>query len=972
MEEIILSLVSSLIYSCGDSITKKLWLKLNSYRITKRIKRDIQNRILNKYGNERFYNDFDVFITAQDFSNNLISYCTNYKKSDIESIDKYIRYLVIKFSKAHPQHRLYMSKIQEILYMLFEIAYSNINDITKNETARLISTELNEKSNQINNKLDLILQQHEVILAQPKEHTNLNILDCKGKIIEYKSSLFQHYAIGTQYICRNIFTEDDFEKTSMESLLENKRILLLGEPGCGKTYEALNLFQEFCTESNYENYIPIYLKLIEYGVAYDDIIDGITKKLSPFFIGIDREDIIRVLNSNRLILILDGIDEIWKTENRIKFYGDVNNILSFSQANCFITSRENQYHNEIANIKEFFIKGIDKNKIDEILKENNIIAELSETSYEIFANPLFLQIGIKVLKNIKRGNLYNKSHLFYSYVYDVCYNRDIKKGLNYQSRNQYDILMLIGKLAYEKFEKPYFTTDEFDEFFNKEKSDYSVYNISDFFRIDVFKIGENICFTHKQFKEYFAAYFLAKNYKIAENKGLYQSLMKKEHWQEVLLFVAGIIDNMEEQDQFLNMLLKTNLRTYIKCLKNKNNLSEYLNGLSIEEYAKWYLSSLFKSFNLIVDTYFPHIHMLFEPYASKTKDALIDKKRCIVGSMSLDRKYLHYWFDWKHIDEDDVKIINDSDINTFYTDMERRAVIEQRRITSHCINLEFSALVGNTARDVAVDLIYRNITECLKKYQLIESGYISYEKFGVLVNKIKSLKGKSIEEIALWTDKQIKNTYESLKDCDEIVGVHHNGVDIIYLNQLSKYLLSKNGTHESLSLPPPDKSASSGGYIWDVYSKERTMERIRKFFWFRQLSYEEMITTNFPKMRKYFSLAQDSPYKYKVIVNFKNTTDYTSDPSMTYYRVSIKQGEPNIPEVIECCDEFFPFNENYINEMFNSFHQNGKELKNSSICSTSFSMTLIEHSSGNSTPLTSKVYRDFKKEFEGLFEYRYV
>lgn len=165
-------------------------------------------------------------------------------------------------------------------------------------------------------------------------------------------------------------------------------------------------------------------------------------------------------------------------------------------------------------------------------------------------------------------------------------------------------------------------------------------------------------------------------------------------------------------------------------------------------------------------------------------------------------------------------------------------------------------------------------------------------------------------------------------------------------------LVARNGTHETLALPQPDLPFTSG-WIWEVYSKQRVQDRLRTFFLWCQISFHEMVKNNFPRMKEYFPLYKDSPYKYRIHVKFKVTKDFTSDPSITYYRISQKGDEDNTLEIITDGPYPEPDNEEIFNMIMSSHNLNRKESDNVSITSTGFDMTLTSRHSGANMPLTS-------------------
>lgn len=208
----------------------------------------------------------------------------------------------------------------------------------------------------------------------------------------YKASLSQLFLDKTKYIDRKI-SDEHSEYSCVDALIQHKKILLLGDPGCGKTYEALKVLEEVCVSSTFTTYIPVYLRLVEYGIAYNSLIQAIHLKLKPYFGNLEDTNIIELIKNRKIVLILDGIDEIMDQERRIKFKCDINEILRYMAEYCLITSRINQYHNDIDNIMHYNIEDLSRSEILQVLYANNIHRQLPSGYYDLFKIPLFLEIG---------------------------------------------------------------------------------------------------------------------------------------------------------------------------------------------------------------------------------------------------------------------------------------------------------------------------------------------------------------------------------------------------------------------------------------------------------------------------------------------------------------------------------------------------------------------------------------------------
>ncbi len=970
-EKVVTSTTKNIISSCSKHFAGKFKLYLKRRAIKKKLKNKIFEDILKDCGNQPYYNSLDSFLTNQRFTDTVIAYCFYPASTPLGSLHTYLSYISNKFVESNSGYMMYESYIRQHIYALSKIAFEVVNDYSQDETARLVITQIKEdiqdKHNELKNQNDEILKILKERLPASTTNVDFNNTDT---IKLYKSSLISYYVFEKPYISRNIYTNSDDAQSSCTCLLENKRIVLLGSPGCGKTYETINVLKEICTNTIFQTQIPIYIKLMEYGIAYNSLSECIRIQLKAWYGDISDQQLYQGLSSDTFVLILDGVDEILDAQLRVKFFADINQILTSSNAYCFITSRTNPYHGDVKNIKEYRLNDLSQEQIECELENNGVYTSFSKQYIDLFSTPLFLQIGIKVLQACGKNKIYNKSQLFNAYIEEVCYRRDQEKQLpSSYDKNYFNILMSVGQLAFECFGKISLTIAEFDQFFGMKNKKYTVRNICDVFRIDVFKIGSNITFSHKQFKEFFAAYYLVKKYDITKNEDLYKSLMGQEIWQEVMVFAAGLIDDIYKQNMFLDMILKINLKTYISCVKHKNDFSNEYVQLSHDDYANIYLKMIHSSYRMILDTYFPKISHLFEPSVGKEPYLLENKKVCIVGNFSTDRAHLHYWFDWKDMQEDTVQLLADEDSSEAFRDMEHRAVIERRNIQTRALSLDWSELTQDSARQIALDIVYKNIEDILKKCELFDSDYILYEKLCCEIESIKELKGKSILEIASWANNYIADI---LKNRDTsiggtLVGIVYNRADVFNIANISNFLANKNRTSQELALPGPDLPFKNG-WIWEVYSKERVAERLKTFFLYKQESFNEMVENNFPKMKDYFPLCKDYPYKYVIHLEYKNGEDFASQPSIIYYHIAVRENDSVVPEII--IDSSLPnmYDDDLRNLIINSYIQNGKEGKNITITNTGFDMTLHERISGANLPLASAVYGDLRDNFNSLFK----
>lgn len=963
-------------YFLGKGLTwiENQILKIKLRKLKRRLKKDILENIVSVYGKEVFYSDFDSFLEKEKLVSGLLDNLYETGMAEFKAIDYYKILLVERFLMEHPEYISYKSSLQHIMLVIFKSIFDALNECN-DENARVIINnvkeakgELEEKIEKSNESIKRELSKIKSLIESvenslTKEDVCLEDEEIKIGLQLYRNSLKNYFWDKGKYVKRELAGQKS--KSVFDIFESHKKLVLLGEPGSGKTVETKLVLEQICTRTEYDEFIPVYMSLTEYGIAYSCIRDGIKKRLEMHIPKINTELVDQLITQGKIVLILDGVDEINTVENRCKFYFEINELLLLEDNYILLSSRRNQYHGNAKNVMEIALAPINRRTIEQKLIKEGIYHKVTDELYDLFSSPLFLEIGIAVLKE-KESKFYNKSQLFEEYVNSLLYKRDMEKGIT-KTVNTFEAMDVIGKIAYEYFGKPVISYWEFDKILSG--TEFTHCNISDIFRIDVFSMYDEIRFTHKQFKEYFAAFYLIKNFTIKDNLDLYIDIMSKDEWQEVLVFVAGIVDNIQEQELFLNHLLRINLKTYIRCVQQKNDLCMSTNTISHEEYSEKFLEKLFDSYMAIVETYFLKLKNFFNPYLGKCPEKLIGKKECIVGRISPDKKYLLYWFDWKSEEEPTVQLIT-GEVAVARKDVERRAFIECRRITSYGINLELSGLKGDTARLIAVDTVRKDLKSILENRNLYEDDFLLCEQLTYIKNKVKFIrKSTLIEEMYQKVKEYVDPIYDKYRESNvELAGITCNNVDMIALFNLLNVLYSNNVIYEDNILPPSDIRES--GLIWNTYSRAQLLKVIEVFFYQIVKSFNHIVELNFPLMKRYFYHSLDFPMKYKVKVIFREGEGFESQPSLFYYYVSTLENDlyPEITIVDGTDDDEFDDSQSAFEEIIESFLSNGKEQKNACVTNAGISMCLTAIREGFSNcPVGEHVYKQLEKEFSIIF-----
>ena len=342
------------------------------------------------------------------------------------------------------------------------------------------------------------------------------------------------------YVCNNIRYKNGYSRVILKDAtiakLNSKYVIIQGQGGLGKTMFMTHLF----LSSRNATEVPLLLFLKNYGEDTGSIINFILTSIREFDAGINESDIAEALDGKKLVLLMDGLDEI-KSDYVESFEKELDVFIkTWSETPVIITSRPiNQFisYNKflLCDIlpleKEQSVKLIEKLEFwDTEAKKNFIVAlknRLYESHRQFASNPLLLTIMLMTYSTF--GEIPAKMHVFYSKAYETMSRlHDATKG-SYRRK-------LHTKLSPEDFAK-YFA--EFcartyrDQIIEFDKTQFCSYmkmvmdrapkehakipprnflsDLTDNLCI-MYKAGEKYYFIHRSFQEYFTAVYFASGF----------------------------------------------------------------------------------------------------------------------------------------------------------------------------------------------------------------------------------------------------------------------------------------------------------------------------------------------------------------------------------------------------------------------------------------------------------------------------
>lgn len=951
---LVISLIENLLIEELGNYFRGVLGKLRLKLFSKKLKNEVEVSILEKYGDRIYYLDFDRFLIEQNVLEKIIKNFLNQDVLQSKTINQSVDFYMNLFVEKYPKYKLYNIELKHIIQKYFEIIFRQLNKIGTPESQALCRTirEIIEGIDRQLQHITAIVDDNNAMLKQVV-NGNFRIRSYIETLLETLGDSFDQ----SNYFERSLFqdTEGSKEKDSLDTLLQYHKVVLKGEAGFGKTFETFKLINQLCAQ--YSNYqlIPVYVPLMQYVDGLGTLFEIIQSKMEPFCEGNSKEAINQLFANNQLALFFDGIDDIIDERKRLKFFSEVNQLMTqYKQNFFFFTTRNNRYKNELGEEKNFFLTNLADSMIQSDLIRLGWYSNLPKAYLELFRNPLLYKIGKTILTDRQNKELLNRTQIFTEY-----FEKNYRYKNSYSELSLHETLNLFGKFSYENFNQSSFTYSEVDKIISTYPvSTPNKRNLIDYFiNFGIFSTSDRITFSHKLFKEFCAAYYITNNLIVSSDTALFEKLIHNEEWREVVIFISGLFSTIEEQDKFLDFVLQHNLPLYVECVNSKNDLlsSNGITDFSKENNIERILSEIHKTYKFIVENYFSPISEQFEPFIKEKRK--LESKIGIAGGM--EENTLYYWFDIVNKDVPDVKTINAELLSQASQEYQDTIFLKTTRMVQHSTNLELSGLIGDSGRKIAIDIIKNNLKTILEKKSLPASNYILCELLEEIKNKLPWL--KDIDEISLMSKRVRNRIDEILQDYPEVARhTTSEGVELFSLNKLLTILQQSDVDYKSFVMPGRDREYSeSNGLVMNLYSTKRKIKIVETFFNFAEVSYLEMVKYNFPNIYRYFSKIQDMPYK--LLVTYK---DDERNPWIGYYHVAYS-GDKNLIEV--SLGELSEGYEKIYDEIIQSYQSLNRVPKDVSSHRSAFSTLLFSRNFSGNTPLSDYVHKEIEKSLEEIF-----
>ena len=367
---------------------------------------------------------------------------------------------------------------------------------------------------------------------------------------------------------------------------ESKYIIIEGIGGIGKSMFLTHLFLSSAGEISCGGMTPLLLSLKDYKDTTSSIVDFIWKSIKAFDADVAQKDIINALQENRLILLMDGLDEI-QSSARGSFEEDLDAFIKSYPGNTIvITSRPINSFISYAKFAVFDIQALTKCQAIELVEKlefwdlpakNSFLSALDKqlyhSHYQFASNPLLLTIMLMTYSSF--GEVPAKMHVFYSKAYETMsrlhdatkgsFQRPLHTQLTPEEFSKYFAQFCARTYRDEvlEFDLRLFTT-YMNKVLHNAKAEHQSIASRDFL-LDLtdnlcimYREGERYYFIHRSFQEYFAAVHFASEYDANLTKvgNFFETMQHRSYSDKTFDMLYDMIPEKIERFIFLPFLEK--------------------------------------------------------------------------------------------------------------------------------------------------------------------------------------------------------------------------------------------------------------------------------------------------------------------------------------------------------------------------------------------------------------------------------
>lgn len=315
-------------------------------------------------------------------------------------------------------------------------------------------------------------------------------------IMENKNYYEPRYVNKSQGYTTNWFGESKDDKTLFDAVFVESKIVLLGNPGVGKTKELEILFQNLWKQKESTGLIPFAINLKNFRKInrFEDLITYKDWKALP-----------------KMIFILDGLDEIAEIHDFVsafELFVSQNKKLNIGYVISCRTNIYEKYLVNIANFESLYLQDLSEDQAASLLANKFGVRisdfPLSDKHSSYLKTPFFLELLAGYV--LEKGILPASDSVMWELFIDRTLDRHEQKQAKKKPLNKLRLLKNLKKVAFtnELMQQNYSSAEELECI----TGDYLEY-IENPFTIEMSGEPKRWNFTHRQIQEYLVAKVLA-------------------------------------------------------------------------------------------------------------------------------------------------------------------------------------------------------------------------------------------------------------------------------------------------------------------------------------------------------------------------------------------------------------------------------------------------------------------------------
>jgi len=406
---------------------------------------------------------------------------------------------------------------------------------------------------------------------------------------------------------------------SLSGIFDNQeQLVVLGDPGSGKSVlikfiiiSILNKLEDEFNNQDIIKSIPFRIELRKY-LSYKKVNGGNITKYLCFLLedeygihGITEKIVDNIFKQNSCSIFFDGLDEIFKVEDKISIKNDIENFHSIYQGiKSITTSRKIGYEEakldelkfdilsvlsfDDLQVEEYANKWYSKEEQNTGIRKKEVDGFLSKRGQidpELINNPLLLSLIVILYRNTLKLPE-SKLEIYQSCTKTLVDKWESSKELeiHLKSETYSNKEKILADLAYWQYLE--LSADNVDITYDKARNtvsntikdklqladEFTCIDCAEEFMLYAQKrsIYFDNNFTHKTFLEYYTAYWIYSNiekkHKTDDRDQLISKYIANSFWHIVIELLLNMIDKDQADNEIMDDLLNRQMNESIDCL----------------------------------------------------------------------------------------------------------------------------------------------------------------------------------------------------------------------------------------------------------------------------------------------------------------------------------------------------------------------------------------------------------------------